>query len=245
MTAPVTALSPTPRQLFLNPSTGAPYSGAKVFSYQAGTTTKLATYTDSTGATANTNPIILDSLGEADIWLTPVTGYKFVFSPPTDTDPPTNPIWTRDNIIAGIPGTSTEGGGGPSLCPNSLLVTTALECTVDGGGSVPSTGICGDLYVPFACTITSNVLQAVNTGSVELDIWAAPFVAGTPPIVGNSIVASDYPTISDSNSSEDTSLTGWTLAIAAGTWLRFNINSISTITRFTLTLVCTGTVNFS
>lgn len=91
-------LAPVARQLFLNPSTGAPYAGAKIFTYAAGTTTKLATYTDSTGGTPNTNPIILDALGECDIWIPDSTAYKFVFSPPTDTDPPTNAIWTRDQI---------------------------------------------------------------------------------------------------------------------------------------------------
>lgn len=93
-------LSPVARQLFLNPSTGQPASGFKVYTYEAGSGLhKQDTYTDSTGGTPNTNPIILDSLGEADIWLTPDTGYKFVFSYPTDTDPPTNSIWTVDQIF--------------------------------------------------------------------------------------------------------------------------------------------------
>ena len=108
MTTPVTALAPTPRQLFLNPSNGAPASGFKIFTYMAGSTTKLATYTDSTGATANQNPIILDSLGECDLWLTPLTPYKLVFSPPTDTDPPTNAIWTRDQIMSAIPAAASR-----------------------------------------------------------------------------------------------------------------------------------------
>lgn len=73
-------------------------SGGKLFTYAAGTTTKLASYTDSTGGTANTNPIILNSRGECTIWLTASTGYKFVLSPANDTDPPQNPFWTVDNI---------------------------------------------------------------------------------------------------------------------------------------------------
>lgn len=93
-------LAPVARQLFLNPSTGSPAAGFKVFTYAAGTpNTKQSTYTDATGTTPNTNPILLDALGEADIWLTPGLGYKFVFAPPTDTDPPSNPIWTVDDIF--------------------------------------------------------------------------------------------------------------------------------------------------
>lgn len=103
-------LSPVARQLFLNPSTGSPAVGYKIFTYLAGTpNTKENTYTDSTGTTPNTNPIILDDLGEAAIWLSPSFGYKFVFAPPTDTDPPSNPIWTVDNIF----GSSLTGAVSP------------------------------------------------------------------------------------------------------------------------------------
>lgn len=127
MTNPAVSLTPTPRQLFLNPSNGTPAAGFKVFFYQAGSTTKQAVYVDSTGATPATNPAIVDSLGELDIWLDITKSYKFVFANPNDTDPPTNPIWTRDNIsvfggsvsfVGSLPGfigglmLSTAGGVG-------------------------------------------------------------------------------------------------------------------------------------
>lgn len=91
-------LSPTPIQSFRD-SSGAPLVGGKLFTYSAGTSTKLATYIDSTGGTPNTNPVILDSRGECRLWIPPNVGYKYVLSPSTDTDPPTNPIWTMDNIV--------------------------------------------------------------------------------------------------------------------------------------------------
>lgn len=43
-------------------------SGGKVYVYEPGTTTLKNSWTDSTQATANTNPVILNSKGEADIW---------------------------------------------------------------------------------------------------------------------------------------------------------------------------------
>jgi len=55
---------------------GTPLVGGKLYTYAAGTTTPSATYTDSTGASANTNPIILDSRGEANVWLSGSL-YKF------------------------------------------------------------------------------------------------------------------------------------------------------------------------
>jgi len=48
---------------------GLPLSGGKVYTYNAGTTTPKATYTDSTGTVAAANPIILDSTGIASIWI--------------------------------------------------------------------------------------------------------------------------------------------------------------------------------
>lgn len=116
-------LSPLLRQLFLNPSNGAPASGFKLFSYAAGTTTKQNTYTSSTGLTPNTNPIILDTLGEADVWLTAGVAYKFVFAYPTDTDPPTNPIWTVDNILA---------AGGSSSAPTKTVTSNYAISASDG-----------------------------------------------------------------------------------------------------------------
>lgn len=85
-----------PKFQSLDPVTGNPRVGYKLFTYVEGTSTKKTTWTDITKLSANTNPIILDSNGEASIWLD--GNYKFVLAPPTDTDPPTSPVWTVDNI---------------------------------------------------------------------------------------------------------------------------------------------------
>jgi hypothetical protein len=84
-------LSPAPKLQFFD-SAGNPLTGGKVYTYAAGTTTPLSTYVDSTGSTANTNPIILDVRGEANIWLGSLA-YKFVLKTADDTL-----IWTVDNI---------------------------------------------------------------------------------------------------------------------------------------------------
>ena len=80
-------------QFFTN--SGVPLSGGKLYTYAAGTTTPKATYTSSSGSTAHTNPIILDSAGRVpggEIWLlTPP--YKFVLHTSTDVL-----IATYDNI---------------------------------------------------------------------------------------------------------------------------------------------------
>jgi hypothetical protein len=91
--------APPPVQHFVD-NNGNALAGGQVFTYLAGTTTKVNTYIDSSETTQNSDPIILDGRGEANIWLDPNTTYKFVLSSPTDTDPPTRPIQTADNITA-------------------------------------------------------------------------------------------------------------------------------------------------
>jgi hypothetical protein len=90
-------LSPLPIQKFFG-NNGRPLAGGLLFTYEAGTSTKVATYTDASGSIQNTNPIVLDFRGECRLWLDPKQSYKIVLSPPGDTDPPTRPIWTVDDI---------------------------------------------------------------------------------------------------------------------------------------------------
>jgi hypothetical protein len=86
-----TYISPQPKLQFLD-NNGIPLSGGKVYTYAAGTTTPITTYTDYTGNTANSNPVVLDSRGECNIWLG-TSSYKFKLATSTDVE-----IWTVDNI---------------------------------------------------------------------------------------------------------------------------------------------------
>ncbi len=136
MTASV-QLSPLPKQRFTD-SNGNPLSGGKVFTYAAGTTTKQNSYTDSTGGTPNQNPVILDSRGEAPIWLDQTLAYKVTVSPANDSDPPTSPYWTIDNIpISPIAQLQNSGNGfGADLVGGSGRVVAnvaALKALVKTG----------------------------------------------------------------------------------------------------------------
>ena len=80
-------------QFFTN--SGVILSGGKLYTYAAGTTTPKTSYTSSSGNTAHTNPIILDSAGRVpggEIWLLS-SPYKFVLYTSTDVL-----IATYDNI---------------------------------------------------------------------------------------------------------------------------------------------------
>jgi hypothetical protein len=88
-------LAPCFRQQFFD-SNGDPLAGGFIYTYQAGTTTPLVTYTDASGdpGSENENPIELDASGSCRIWLDPTLSYKFVI-----TDADDNPIGNEDGIV--------------------------------------------------------------------------------------------------------------------------------------------------
>lgn len=94
----VFALLPDGATPFLD-SAGDPADGFQLFVYEAGSSTKATTYQESDGVSANTNPIVLDARGETPYGVYVESGtYKLVWASDTDTDPPTSPIRTRDDV---------------------------------------------------------------------------------------------------------------------------------------------------
>ncbi len=163
-------LSPPPRQQYMD-ANGDPYVGAKLFTYAAGTTTKQATYTDSTGGSANTNPIILDASGRTPngMWLTAGLGYKFLLAPSTDTDPPSNAIFTEDNVV-GVNDTASTQWVTTALTPtyvNATQFTLAGDQSVEFhvGRRVRFTVTAGTLYGE----ISTSVYGTLTTITVVLD----------------------------------------------------------------------------
>ena len=114
----------------------------------------------------------------------------------------------------------------------------SITFVIDGGGAVITTGIKGDLEVPFACAIVSCTLLADQSGSIVIDIWKDTYT-NYPPTVVDTITAAAKPTISTALKSQDMTLTGWTTSIAAGDILRFNVDSAVSIQRVTLSLKVT------
>lgn len=92
-------LAPVAKSKFFG-NDGKPAANYLLFTYEAGTDTKAPTYPSANSVSQNPNPLPLDFRGEGDIWIPPNVAYKFVFCPPTDTDPPTAPIWTVDDIVS-------------------------------------------------------------------------------------------------------------------------------------------------
>lgn len=109
-------------QFFTN--TGAVLTGGKLYTYAAGTTSPLPSYTTSAGNVARTNPVVLDAAGRVpdsgEIWILPAA-YKFVLTDSTNVL-----IATYDNIF---------GGGVPAYGPdnftgNGITTTFTLSTSV-------------------------------------------------------------------------------------------------------------------
>lgn len=128
--------------------------------------------------------------------------------------------------------------GNPTLSLDADVVTATITFIIDGGGSTITTGVKGDLEVPFACTITQSTLLGDQSGSIVIDIWKDTY-GNFPPTVADTITASAKPTLSSATKAQDATLTGWTTSVAAGDTLRFNVDSVSSIQRATLSLKVT------
>lgn len=151
-----TALSPSPKQQFFNAS-GQPLVGGKVYTYAAGTSTPLATYQDSSGTVSNTNPIILDSRGECNLWLLPATAYKFVLKDSTDAL-----IWTVDNIDLGINFSNViiTGGTINGVTIGNITPGTAVFTDLTATGTVTFNGVT-QMQIPAGPT-ADRTEQPVN-----------------------------------------------------------------------------------
>ena len=176
---------------------GRPLVGGKVCSYQAGTTTPLATYSDSIG-TLNTNPVTLDSSGRANIWLG-TSAYKIQLQDSTGTPGVCNGqvIWTVDNIIANLaallsltntwtaPQTFNAATTFNALATFNSGITSSGPNTLSGGGTL--SGIFGGAPT-FSGTPNFSSGFTSTTGSFSGQITST-VLTGTAPFVIASTTA--------------------------------------------------------
>ena len=165
-------LTPQPKMQFTT-AAGVPLSGGKVYTYTAGTTTPQATYTDYTAATPNSNPIILDSRGEANIWLGSAL-YKFKLTDANDVE-----IWTVDYISAPTSAISPVLSG--NVVIDSDTATPALKITQTGTGPVLRVQDSADPdATPFIIDTAGNVGIGTATPDAGLTVaTVASFGNGT------------------------------------------------------------------
>lgn len=205
---------------------GNPLSGGKLYTYSAGSTTPINTYTDNSGVNLNTNPIILDSAGRPsnEIWVDSSSIYKFVLKTSTDVL-----IGTWDNIPSLLSSLNVAGTNNGVVYFNSVgAFTSGANLTFDGS----------NLGVSGAATIGSNLNVAgptALTGNVT--------ASGTLSVTGTTTLNSDTNMNGNALVGGTTTLNG-TLSVAGNVINTLNITGTLS-TSGTTTLATSASLNSS
>jgi hypothetical protein len=106
---------------------GVPLAGGLIYTYQAGSSTPLVTYTENGGTIANANPIVLDASGRTpqQIWLLTGYSYKFVLQ---NSDAVL--IQTLDNIY---PILQNAPASAPAIPAGGIIIWSGSTGSVPAG----------------------------------------------------------------------------------------------------------------
>jgi hypothetical protein len=217
------SLSPTPKLQFFG-ADGLPLVGGKLFTYAAGTTTPLASYTDYTGVTANTNPVILDSTGSASVWLPDTTSYKYVLKTAADVT-----LYTVDYIS--VPVTTNSFASPPVIGSGTPNAATFTTLNVTGNAIFESTANFTD-PVTFDSTVgIAGKLTLTATSAVKLNVGTT---AQRPavPVTGDVRYNSDTAKYEGYGASSWGQLGGG--ATGGGADQVFNLNGQTVTTNYTI-----------
>lgn len=160
-----------------------------------------------------------------------------------------NPMSQAGDMIyggaSGTPARRAKGSAGQKLTADGTDPVwadddCAIEVIIGDGTNAITSGLKGFVEVPVGMTIESWRLVGDESGSIVIDIWKDTF-ANFPPTIADTITASAKPTLSTAQAAQDTTLTGWTTALAKGAWLAVNVDSSSTVKQVTLSLGCRKT----
>lgn len=169
--------------------TGEPNAFGCVFTYNSGTTSPLDTFTDYTGITKNTNPIILSGGGAANIWLTPGTSYRYLIKASGGSNCSSGTTIATVDGIAG--GTSTTTVVIPYSPTPSFVITAQAELfqiTLTGDAAalpITAVGIQPPAYITFQ--ITQDVVGGHSF------IWPANSVGGAPiGMAANQVTVQEF-----------------------------------------------------
>jgi len=181
-------------------NTGAVLAGGYFYTYQSGTTTPQATWTDGTQAVQNANPIVLGSTGRPanEIWLQGGSTYKFVLK---DSSNAQIGVW---DFIAGINDANYAGfsewvvfGSAPTYVnATTFTVSGNQTATLQVGRRIQFFLLGGTYYGTISTSTyssgpgtTSVVISADSTG---LDSTLYSFSYGFMSAVNSSLPITVY-----------------------------------------------------
>jgi len=115
-----------------------------------------------------------------------------------------------------------------SMATPSTITSSEVGITIDGGGSVISTGQTGGfITIPYSGTITGWKIFSTNGAggalnvSCVLDAWKTTY-SSFPPTVSNTIFSGNKPTLTSTSKNQNTSMS---VAVTAGDMIGFNVDS--------------------
>jgi hypothetical protein len=191
---------------------GNPAAGWKVYTYEAGTSTPKATYTTSAASVANANPVVLDSRGEATIWLSGT--YKIRLTTAADVL-----VWEDDNVSDGTTnGTFTNASFAGTLSISSTSVTWSGNPTHSGNH-----------------TFSGNV--SVN-GNTTLGNASGDTLTVNP----NAVTWSNNPTHSGTNTFSSLAITTGAITSGTYTPTLTNVTNVSSSTAFVCNYIRVGAI---
>lgn len=253
-------LAPQPKAQFFA-ANGSPLVGGKVYTYAAGTTTPLQTYTDELGTTPNTNPVILDSRGECNLWFSTASSYKVILKDADDVLQ-----WSVDNISTY--GTlASQNSNNVAITGGTITGVTITGVTITGDISGNAGTVTNGVYLNAVQTLTNKTItglasastvkdslgtdytigyrsipQSLNTTAAASDVGKHLFVSATTTVPSGVFVAGNEFLVVNSSGS------AITLTQGAGTTLRLGGTATTgsrTIAAYGVAnVLCTGTETF-
>ena len=244
---------------------GDPANGWKIYTYVAGSSTPLATYTDSTGAVPQSNPIILNSLGfptNGQIWLTDGLSYKLRLTNASDV-----PKGNAQDNLSGILSSSSSTLSQWVASGLTPTYVSATSFTLAGdqtsafhvGRRLQSTNTSGTIYsriVTSAYTTLTTITVVNDSGVLDSGLSAVNYsllTATSPsspgaasPVMPRIDVASVAGTVDltgnaitdDIQLTGSLAITGFTVAI--GRVLRVRVSGAPTLTNNASIVTQTG-----
>lgn len=159
---------------------GVALAAGLLYTFAAGSTTPLATYSESTLVTPNANPVVLNSAGRATVYLS-AAAYKFVLKTSAGVT-----VFTQDNVIA-----TTNGTDLTSLTARVATLETD-SATLTGSETLTNKTLTAPIItnptvtgpVPISITDATVTFGATHVGRVIVFSRAAGIVATLPAATG-------------------------------------------------------------
>ena len=177
-------LTPTPYQTVLD-GDGVAVSGAKIYTYVAGTTTNATTYTSSALSSANTNPIVADSAGRYVAYLSAGANLRFIIKTSADVL-----IDDQDNVQS-VPGSSVnldiEGTVGVAVTAGQVLyLSSAAESPALTAGKwyLTDSDVAATSTTPQSIGVAVSAIAINTAGTIRL--------AGEVNSAGTVVVGTTY-----------------------------------------------------